>query len=270
LTGTTAQGHPPEAWARDWAECQEQAALPLFGAALDAARVTRGTRLLDAGCGTGLLALLAILRGATVSALDLSPDMLAVARERLPAADMRAGDLVALPFADSSVDAVVAVNSVFLAADMAAAMRELTRVVRPGGRVVLTTWCPAERCAYLTASLRALGALLPPPTSGAAPGGPGALAAPGALADLLAASGLRIAEEGEVACPFVYPSAAAAWRAAASGGLAQRAIGHAGEAATRAALLEAFRGHTLPDGAIRFENTFLWAAGVRVGCGERR
>ncbi len=86
--------------------------MPLFGAALDAARVTRGTRLLDAGCGAGLLALLARFRGAQVTALDASP-MVAIARQRLPAADVREGDLEAMPFADASFDAVTAVNSVF-------------------------------------------------------------------------------------------------------------------------------------------------------------
>ena len=45
--------------AEDWAAYLEQTGLPLFGAALDAARVTAGTRLLDAGCGTGRLAMLA-------------------------------------------------------------------------------------------------------------------------------------------------------------------------------------------------------------------
>ena len=55
--------------AREFAIYLEQVVLPLYGAALDAAGVTFGTRLLDAGCGAGLLALLASLRGARVSAL---------------------------------------------------------------------------------------------------------------------------------------------------------------------------------------------------------
>jgi ubiquinone/menaquinone biosynthesis C-methylase UbiE len=67
--------------------------------------VTSGTRLLDAGCGAGLLALLASFRGAEVSALDASPGLLAIARQRLPHADVREGDLEALPFADGSFSA---------------------------------------------------------------------------------------------------------------------------------------------------------------------
>src|SRR5918912_4109381 len=122
--------------AQDFAAYLEQVGLPLYGAVLDAARVTPGTRLLDAGCGAGLLVLLASLRGARVSALDASAALLDIVRARVPEADVREGDLEALPFADASFDAVTAVNSIFYAADMAAAMRELARVVRSGGRVV--------------------------------------------------------------------------------------------------------------------------------------
>ena len=146
MGSATIQGQLWGARAQDWAAYVEQVGLPLFGAALDAARVTVGTRLLDAGCGAGLLALLASLRGAQVTALDASPGLLAIARQRLPAADVREGDLEALPFADASFDAVAAVNSVFYAADMAAAMRELVRVARPGGRVVVTA-CGRPRSA---------------------------------------------------------------------------------------------------------------------------
>src|SRR3954447_10476225 len=96
INTTTGHAAPGGLWAegaRDWAEVQEQGALPLHAAALDAARVTRGTRLLDAGCGTGLVSLLAHLRGAEVTAIDASAGMLAVARERLPDADLRAADI---------------------------------------------------------------------------------------------------------------------------------------------------------------------------------
>ena len=58
MGSATIQGQLWGARAEDWAAYVEQVCLPLFGAALDAARVTAGTRLLDAGCGAGLLALL--------------------------------------------------------------------------------------------------------------------------------------------------------------------------------------------------------------------
>ena len=90
-------GTDPRAWA-DLAESHNQ---PLFEAVLDAAGVSSGTRLLDVGCGTGLTLVLAARRGAIPSGLDGSPGLLAIARERLPGADLRDGDMEFLPFADA-------------------------------------------------------------------------------------------------------------------------------------------------------------------------
>jgi SAM-dependent methyltransferase len=176
---------------------------------------------------------------------------------------VREGDLEALPFADASFKAVTAVNSIFYAADMAAAMRELVRVAEPGGRVIITAWGPPEKCEFLTAVMPALGPLMPPPPPGAPPPHPGALAEPGALAAVLKGAGLRVVEEGEVACPFVFPSLEASWRGNASAGVNQAAIAHSGEAAVRAVYAAADRAHMRPDGSVRYGNVFLWAAGER-------
>ena len=250
--------------ARDFAQRLEQVALPLHGAALDAAHVGPGTRLLDAGCGAGLLALLARLRGAQVAALDASASLLEIARERLPEADVHEGELEALPFADASFDAVTAVNSVFYAADMAAAISELTRVVRSGGRVVVTAWGPPSRCEFPAAVMPLVAPLMLPPPPGAPSAHPVlALAEPGALAALVERAGLEVVGEGEVACPFVFPDADASWRANASAGPNQVAIAHSGEAAVRAAFEQADRAHAQPDGSIRYDNVFLWVAGRR-------
>ncbi|MCS7173938.1 MAG: class I SAM-dependent methyltransferase [Armatimonadetes bacterium] len=182
----------------------------------------------------------------------------AVSRGRCPGRDLED-----LPFADASFDAVVAVNSVFYAADMAAAMRELVRVARSGGRVVVTAWGPPEKCEFLSAVMPALGPLMPPPPPGAVPPHPGALSEPGALAGLLEAAGLRVMEESEVACPFVWPSTEASWRGNAAAGVNQAAIAHSGEAAVRAVYANADRAHMRPDGSVRYDNVFLWAAGER-------
>lgn len=251
--------------ARDYAEGLEQTALPLYGATLDAAQVGSGTRLLDAGCGSGLLALLAHLRGARVTGLDASTPLIKVARERLAEADLRVGELETLPFEDGSFDAATAVNSIFYASDMAAAMSELARVVRPGGRVAVTGWGPPHRCEFLTAVMPRVAPLMPPPPSGAPAEHPVlALSKPGALAALLEEAGLRVVDHGEVACPFVFPSLEASWRANASAGPNQVAIEHSGEEAVRAVFEQADREHLRADGTVRYENVFLWAAGERM------
>jgi SAM-dependent methyltransferase len=250
------------ACAEDWAQIQEQTTLPLLGAALDAAHVTTGTRLLDAGCGAGLASLLASLRGATASAIDASAFQLAIARRRLPDADIREADLEDLPFDDSSFDAVIAVNSVFYAASPPAALRELVRVVRPGGRVVVTSWGRAEQCEY-AAVIRAMGALMPPPPPGAPPGGPFALSEPGVIEAMLTTAGLEVAERIETACPFSFSSAAEAKRGQVSSGVAQRAIQQSGESPVLAVFDDFDRAHTLQDGSIRYQNVFISVAGIR-------
>lgn len=249
--------------AQDYARYAEQVCLPLYGAVLDAAWVTQGTRLLDAGCGTGLLVLLASFRGAHVAALDAAAAQLAIVRERVPAADIREGDLEALPFPDAAFDAVTAVNSIFYAADMAAAMRELARVVRRGGRVAITTWGPMERCEYRLASQKHVAPLMPPPGPNAPTVGPTTLAAPGAMESLFTAAGLHMVEDGEVACPFMFPNMEAGWRFVLSSGNNQRAIAHSGEDAVRAAVTASLQEHMREDGSIRYENVFLWAVGER-------
>src|SRR5438093_11813299 len=84
--------------AHDWAELQEPTALPLWEAMLDAAAVGPGKRVLDAGCGAGGASMLAAGRGALVNGLDAAEALLAIARERVPDADFRVGDLDALPY----------------------------------------------------------------------------------------------------------------------------------------------------------------------------
>ena len=257
---------PSNAWAGvrqwDWAQFQEQCTLPLQGAVLDAGKVTRGTRMLDDGCGTGILSVLATLRGAEVTAIDGSEAMLEVARQRLPSCDVRLADLEALPFESSSFDAVVAVHSLFFARNVDAAMREVARVLERGGRVVATCWGPPDQCQYtaIREAMAALGGPAPPPSRM----GPSALAEPGAFEALFARAGLRVVARGVSPCAMVYPNSEVAWLAHASSAPTQAAIRTHGEGAVRRVLEEVDTRHARADGTISFENVFVWAAGVRA------
>ena len=96
--------------------------------------------LLDVGCGTGSM-LAGLIGSPHVGAgLDRSAEMLAVARGRLPGATLVRGDAAALPFPDATFDAVVTNSVLHYADDPAACVRELVRVVKPGGPVVWTDW----------------------------------------------------------------------------------------------------------------------------------
>ena len=108
------------------------------------------TALLDVGCGTGAT-LEAIVRKhpeAQAWGIDLSVEMIAKARERLRrageraggAVDLRVADAEHLPLADDAVDLVVCVDSLHHYPDPAAALREMRRVTRPGGGLVIGEW----------------------------------------------------------------------------------------------------------------------------------
>jgi demethylmenaquinone methyltransferase/2-methoxy-6-polyprenyl-1,4-benzoquinol methylase len=101
------------------------------------AAVRSGDRVLDAACGTGELAIIAAKAGATVTGLDFSERMLERARRKAPDLDWVRGDLLRLPFSDASFDAATVGFGVRNVADLAGALAELHRVLRPGGRLAV-------------------------------------------------------------------------------------------------------------------------------------
>ena len=95
-------------------------------------------RVLDAACGTGRHSLWLAAQGHTVVGIDASPDMLAKARAKLPDARFEQGELTALPLPDASVDAALCALALVHLPDLRPALSELARVVRPGGRIVIS------------------------------------------------------------------------------------------------------------------------------------
>jgi SAM-dependent methyltransferase len=110
------------------------------------AEIGPGMRVLDVGAGTGNAALPAAAAGAEVVATDLTPALLEVgernARARGLALRWEVADAQALPFADGEFDAVLSAIGAIFAPDHAATARELLRVCRPGGTVVMANWTP--------------------------------------------------------------------------------------------------------------------------------
>ena len=97
--------------------------------------VRPGDRVLDACCGTGDLAVVASRAGATVTGLDFSEAMLERARRKSSAVEWVQGDVLALPFPDGSFDAATVGFGMRNVSDLEAGLRELLRVLRPGGRL---------------------------------------------------------------------------------------------------------------------------------------
>lgn len=107
---------------------------------LDAARVGNGTRALDIATGPGIVAAAAVNRGAMATAVDFAEDMVATARRSYPEIDFRVADAADLPFDDESFDAVVMGFALFLLAEPDKALREVRRVLVPGGRASFSVW----------------------------------------------------------------------------------------------------------------------------------
>lgn len=115
-----------------------------IGPLLDAARVGSGVHVLDVATGPGYVAAAAAGRGARVVGVDFSAAMLAEARRHHPAIDFQAGDAAALPFPDSTFDAVVMSFGLLHLGHPDQALAEARRVLRPGGRIGFTVWARPE------------------------------------------------------------------------------------------------------------------------------
>ena len=145
-------GSPPtwqqvdEGWGRravDFATLSEPSNCREYVALHHHLAVGPGDRLLDMACGSGLAVELATAVGATCSGIDASPRLIAVARDRNPDADLRAGDMRELPWPDASFDVVTSFRGIWGTTPEAVA--EAFRVLAPGGRLGITVWGHIKR-----------------------------------------------------------------------------------------------------------------------------
>lgn len=114
-------------------------------AILEALALGPADRLLEIGCGGGLLLRDALECGAAVTGLDHSEEMVSLARERVPGVEVVLGSAERLPFADASFTAIAMSIVFFFLADPVAALRECRRVLVPGGRIAIYTTAPSLR-----------------------------------------------------------------------------------------------------------------------------
>jgi SAM-dependent methyltransferase len=132
---------------------------------LAAAGVGAGTRVLDVATGPGYVAGRAAERGADVVGLDVTEEMLQLARSRHPGIEFVRGDAHQLPFEDRSFDAAVCNFGLLHFGRPERAVSELARVLRPGGRTALTVWDEPDQARHIGVFLDAIAAAgaAPPP-----------------------------------------------------------------------------------------------------------
>ena len=236
----------------DWALSEDQQ-LPTYEVALSRVEIEPGQRVLDVGCGVGAFLRLVSGRGAVPFGIDASESLIAFARERLPDADLRVGDMEALPWEDDSFDLVTGFNAFFFADDMAAALREAGRVAKPGAPVVIQVWGAHGRC-DLEAMKRVARPFLPPRPAGA-PEEPD-LSEPGVLRALAIEAGLAPTDEFTTSWAFEFRDAETLARAlVAVAGLATLA-GPEREAELRAAIVDGLAPYRRGDGSYRLVNEY--------------
>ena len=234
---------------------------------LDAAGVRAGDRVLDVGCGPGNISAIAASRGASVVGVDLSEEMLSVAAELHPGIEFRRGDAEELPFDFGTFDAVVGNLVILHVGDSERAAAEFARVLRPGGRLALTTWDTPERSRFTGLFLEAISEVgaEPPPEM---PAGPARFnfAVEDPFTDLLEAAGFDDVSVAHVAQPATFSSAGELWDGFLSSSVRIVAVISAQPESTQAAIRAAFdrlAAQSMKDGRLAA------APGVILGSGRK-
>jgi SAM-dependent methyltransferase len=158
-------------WASgDYPSMVETFLLPLGPRLVEACRIMPGMHVLDVAAGTGNASIPAAQRGASVTASDLTPELLEAGRHRSQGAGVELGwveaDAERLPFEDASFDAVISSIGAMFAPHHQQVADELVRVCRPGGTIGLLSWTPEGMIGALFGTMAPFA---PPPPPGAQP-----------------------------------------------------------------------------------------------------
>jgi len=136
----------------------------------DACRIRPGERVLDIAAGTGNAAIPAALAGGTVTASDLTPELLAIGERRAVEAGVSiawdTADAEEMPYDTAGFDVALSAIGIMFAPFHRAAAAELLRVTRPGGRISLASWTPAGFIGQMFAAMKPYA---PAPPEGAQP-----------------------------------------------------------------------------------------------------
>jgi SAM-dependent methyltransferase len=235
---------------------------------LDAVKVGRGTRLLDVAAGPGRMTRAAADRGAKATGVDLAPAMVAIARASFPDIDFREASADALPFADTSFDALVCAFGLGHFPDPESVIAEFFRVLAPDGVAALSWWEGFARNRINGIFHETLARLQVSAPPGLLPQGPpmDRFSDPDAFAALLRAAGFKDVAVAPVTFTYRLRDAEELWELA-MGSFARassliRAQSKDMQRTIRAAVGEAAQQYA-QDGGLHIPVAFLVAAGVK-------
>src|SRR5215211_1569937 len=236
----------------DWALSEDQQ-VPTYEDALTRVGLEPAQLVLDIGCGVGAFLRLVEARGARAFGLDASEALLDLARQRVPDADLRVGDMEALPYDDDTFDLVTGFNSFFFANDIVAAVREAGRVAKPGAPVVIQVWGAHERN-DLEAMKEIVRPFMPPRPADAPPEPD--YSEPGVLEEIATRAGLTPEQAFDTSWAFEYRDEESLRRAlVAPAGIAVL-VGLDREEEVGDAIAKGLAAHRAPDGSYRLTNEF--------------
>ena len=204
--------------ATEWAYLAEPYAIPAYELVFDRLDINAGVRLLDIACGSGLATSMAARRGAVVSGVDASEQLITIAAARTPSGSFQTGDMFTLPFPDHSFDVATSFNGIWKGCE--SALVEAKRVLVPEGRLGVTFWGRPERNGLLPYILKALE--LSPASHAAASMDEGDTR--NVIVDLLTTTGFGDVEQGTVDVVSELPDVATVVRACAAAGPSVPAI----------------------------------------------
>lgn len=218
------------------------------------AGVAPGVAVLDCGCGAGRFVQLAAQRGAHTAGIDAARELVEIAASRSPQADLRVGDLEALPWPDTSFDVVTGFSSFQFADDHPRALAEARRVSRGRVWVAVPTRLAESGIAQVFAPLTALfGAQALPILKRS---GMFALSAPDTLENALATAGMSVHSDDLIEATVVFPNADTAASAFLSAGATALAIEHSGHPAVEKAVNDALGPFIAADGRVTLPGWF--------------
>jgi len=204
-----------DAWghaASEWACFYEHYSFDVLLALFPRLGIGPGTDVVDIACGSGLAVRLAHGTGAAVAGIDAAEALIAVARARTPEADLRAGSMYELPWADASFDVAMSVNGIWGGCEDALA--EAHRVLRPGGRIGISFWGKGPPL-DIREFFRVF-AVHAPDAHRSSMRRLNDISVPGVAEEMLTATGFEVLERGGRTSVIEWPDAETAWRGLSS------------------------------------------------------